>query len=63
MVQIIGGTFLMGSPENEEGRFRIESPQHQVTISTFYMGKYEVNPTGAIRGTERVYRGGSCLFE
>lgn len=40
MVAIPGGTFLMGSPETEEGREACESPQHQVTLSPFYMGKY-----------------------
>ena len=41
-VQIKGGTFTMGSPANEAGRFDWEDPQHQVTVSTFSMGKYEV---------------------
>jgi formylglycine-generating enzyme required for sulfatase activity len=42
MVYIPGGTFLMGSPENEEGMREYESPQHQVTVSSFFMGKYPV---------------------
>jgi len=43
MVRISGGTFLMGSPANEPGRFApSEGPQHQVTVSTFYMAKYPV---------------------
>ena len=43
MVAIPGGTFSMGSPENEEGRWEnTESPQHQVTVSPFFMGKYPV---------------------
>ena len=33
MVKIPAGTFLMGSPENEEGRHKNEGPQHEVTIS------------------------------
>jgi len=41
-VRVNGGTFMMGSPENEEGRYDNEGPQHQVTVSTFYMGRYEV---------------------
>jgi formylglycine-generating enzyme required for sulfatase activity len=41
-VQINGGTFTMGSPDNETGRDNDEGPQHQVTVSSFYMGKYEV---------------------
>jgi len=42
MVAIPGGTFTMGSPENEEGRLNLESPQHQVTVPPFFMGKYPV---------------------
>ncbi len=42
MVAIPGGTFLMGSPESETGRRDNEGPQHQVTISGFYLGKYQV---------------------
>jgi len=41
MVYIPGGTFTMGSPENEEGRCNDEK-QHSVTLSPFYMGKYPV---------------------
>jgi len=40
-VRINGGTFTMGSPANEPGRDSDEV-QHQVTVSSFYMGKYEV---------------------
>ena len=42
MVEIPSGTFMMGSPENEKSRIKDESPQHQVTVSSFYMGKYQV---------------------
>ncbi len=42
MVPIRGGTFLMGSPESEEDRKDDEGPQHEVTVSPFWMGKYEV---------------------
>lgn len=38
MVQVEGGTFLMGS--NNGGLD--EQPVHQVTVTGFYMGKYEV---------------------
>ena len=40
MVEIPAGTFYMGSPENEEGRLDNESPQHQVTVPSFFIGKY-----------------------
>lgn len=57
MVSIPGGTFIMGSPEDEAGRdtypgmyetgayrkaYDPESPLHVVTISPFFMGKYLV---------------------
>ncbi|MFM6251074.1 MAG: formylglycine-generating enzyme family protein, partial [Dolichospermum sp.] len=42
MVAIPEGTFIMGSPENEEGSINSERPQHQVTISPFSMGKYPI---------------------
>ncbi|WYL96064.1 MAG: SUMF1/EgtB/PvdO family nonheme iron enzyme [Gloeotrichia echinulata IR180] len=40
MVSIPGGKFLMGSPENEPERTSDESPQHNVTIQPFFMGKF-----------------------
>jgi formylglycine-generating enzyme required for sulfatase activity len=42
-VLIPAGTFMMGSPDDEKGRDKDESPQHQVTISRpFYMQTTEV---------------------
>ena len=40
MIAIPGGTFLMGSPANEAERYNSESPQHQVTVNSFFIGKY-----------------------
>ena len=42
MAAIPGGTFMMGSPENELERRDTESPQHQVTVPSFFMEKYPV---------------------
>ena len=42
MVGIPAGTFLMGSPKNEPGRFNSEGPQHVVSIKAFALGKYEI---------------------
>ncbi len=52
MVLIKGGTFQMGTKDEEierlaeefgnEDYFRWERPQHQVTVPTFFMGKYQV---------------------
>ena len=43
MIWIAPGTFMMGSPSSEAGRYDNEGPVHRVTISKgFYLGKYEV---------------------
>ena len=43
MVVVPAGSFLMGSPGTEEGRFDEEGPVHQVTIDApFAVGVYEV---------------------
>ncbi|WP_437227103.1 formylglycine-generating enzyme family protein [Planctomicrobium sp. SH661] len=42
MIPIHGGEFLMGSPEDEEGRKEDEGPQHLVKVAPFWMGKCEV---------------------
>ncbi len=41
MVFVPGGAFTMGSPATEKDRGTDET-QHSVTVSSFYMGKYEV---------------------
>ncbi len=41
-VVITGGTFMMGSQDDEEGRDNDEGPIHQVTISTFEMMTTEI---------------------
>ena len=42
MVYVAPGSFLMGSPESEKGRFQIEA-QHRVTLTKgYWLGKYEV---------------------
>jgi len=42
MAAIPGGSFIMGSPEGEEGSRSRERPQHQVNIQPLYMGKYPI---------------------
>ncbi len=54
MVQIPAGTFTMGSPDGERGRYSDEGPQHQVTITQpFYLGRTEVTQAQwqAVMGT------------
>ena len=43
MVTVPAGSFLMGSPETEEGRFEDEGPQREITVrSSFAIGVHEV---------------------
>ena len=43
MVLIPGGTFIMGSPEDEPDRNeKGESPQHEVMVPQFFLGRYPV---------------------
>ena len=42
MVVIPAGTFMMGSPASEAGRYDDEGPRHQVTLGSFALGRYEV---------------------
>ena len=42
-VYVPSGSFMMGSPSSEKGRYDREGPVHKVKISKgFYLGKYEV---------------------
>lgn len=44
LIAIPPGSFMMGSPRGEKGRYKNEGPQRQVTINyAFAVGKYEVS--------------------
>ncbi len=43
MIAISGGTFKMGSPDNEKFRKENEGPVRDVTVSPFFMAKIEVS--------------------
>jgi formylglycine-generating enzyme required for sulfatase activity len=61
-VYIQGDTFIMGSPASEPERRRNEW-QYQVTVSSFYMGKYEVTQKEwvAVMGTNPSSKEGDNL--
>ena len=42
MIPLAGGTFQMGSPPDEAGRFDWEGPRHAVTVPPFALAKHEV---------------------
>lgn len=42
MVIVPAGSFLMGSPDAEEGRFPGEGPQREIVVRAFAIGVYEV---------------------
>jgi len=61
LVRIPAGTFMMGSPVNEEGRFSDED-LHEVTLTqSYYVGKYEVTQAQwlAVMGSPMVTSCGS----
>jgi formylglycine-generating enzyme required for sulfatase activity len=42
MVLVEGGSFKMGSPETEAEHSDDEGPQHDVTVETFFLGRYPI---------------------
>ena len=42
MMRIPAGSFLMGSPSKELARSSDEGPQHEVTVSQFFMARYPI---------------------
>ncbi|MCA9654916.1 MAG: SUMF1/EgtB/PvdO family nonheme iron enzyme, partial [Myxococcales bacterium] len=42
LVRIPGGTFKMGSPDDDEMAYLEEQPQHEVTLADFYLGRHPV---------------------
>lgn len=42
LVAIPAGTFVMGSPMSDSESYDDERPQHEVTVSPFWLGKFEV---------------------
>ena len=68
MVEIPGGSFTMGSPKDELKRSNDESPQHEVTVPSFYMGKHEVTQAqwkqvGALPQIERKLKPNPSYFK
>lgn len=42
MISIPSGTFTMGAPNDESGAGYSERPTHEVTVQSFYMGRYAI---------------------
>ena len=42
MIELPGGTFLMGSPKSDREAFGDEKPQHHVTVSAFCISRYPI---------------------
>lgn len=42
LIRIPAGRFLMGSPEQERGRYPDEGPQREVSVASFLIGRYAV---------------------
>ncbi|NCS28602.1 MAG: SUMF1/EgtB/PvdO family nonheme iron enzyme [Microcystis aeruginosa F13-15] len=57
MVELPGGEFMMGSPDNDPYALDNEKPQHQVKVNSFAIGKYPVTQAQyqAVMGTNPSY--------
>ena len=42
MIRVKGGTFMMGAAEDDNEAFPYEKPEHEVKLSTYYIGETEV---------------------
>jgi formylglycine-generating enzyme required for sulfatase activity len=58
MILIPGGSFEMGSPSDELEHDDTEAPQHEVTVSEFFMGRYPITQAQwrVVAGFSRVNR-------
>lgn len=58
LIFVPGGSYQIGSPATEVGRFGCEGPSHTVTIAPFWMGKYPVTQAQwkAIASLPQVHR-------
>ncbi len=58
MILIPGGSFEMGSPPDELEHNDTEAPQHKVTVSEFFMGRYPITQAQwrVVAGFSRVNR-------
>ena len=58
MVQIPAGSFLMGSPAEELGRYGGEGPQHQVQLQRFFMGQTPITQAQwqLVAGWQKLHR-------
>src|SRR4030042_3647098 len=66
MVAIPGGTFLMGSPATEPDHTAHESPQHEVTIAPFSIGKHPVTQQqwmALMNANPSAFKGQRCPVE
>jgi formylglycine-generating enzyme required for sulfatase activity len=59
MMQIPGGTFLMGSPPDEPENSSSEQPQHEVTVPSFFMARTPITQAQwrVVAGFDRVDQG------
>ena len=63
MVYVEGGTFTMGATSEQQNPYDDEKPTHRVSLSSFYIGKYEVTQAlwKAVMGSNPSNRKGDNL--
>ena len=68
MVLVEGGTFMQGAAPNADGTYdfevctECEVPQHEQSVSTFYMAQYEVSVKEWCEVMNRSYNPDSCMY-
>ena len=63
MIRVEGGSFMMGSPDNDSDAYDDENPQHRVTLSDYYIGETQVTQAlwKAVMGYNPSYWKGDSL--
>lgn len=63
MVVVPGGSFLMGSPGEEQGRHNDEGPRREVSIQPFALGRFEVTRGEFAQFVAATgHAGGPCVY-
>ena len=66
MIRVEGASFMMGAPDNDPNAFDDEKPQHEVTLSDYYIGETPVTQAlwNAVMGENpSLFEGGNSPVE
>jgi formylglycine-generating enzyme required for sulfatase activity len=66
MIRVEGGSFMMGSPDNDSDAQGDEKPQHRVTLSDYYIGETQVTQAlweAVMGGNPSLWKGNNLPVE